>query len=264
MNVTKFWIPAIALSFGLLGCDKGGFIAEDRILMPEVLQEVQKEENVCDPVVKILKAAGIEKAKAGLDQIVAKIPEQDLEILVNGAKVYRHATPSHYSDKEISDGLTAALNVLNKLGKGLAKLGLVNTAPQLEVGNGTILSSAIGYPRPLPDRNRSDISLRDQYDGIPTFGIAYGRDAAIAGFSVVGRINTQIEKINYDVTLIYTAVTDKYLLRTLASKDTLEKVDFDATGCLKDERVQEFLKLPREQAIVSECEFGGCETPAKE
>jgi hypothetical protein len=220
--------------------------------------KTQPRNEACGKNIQILDQAGIEKVKAGLDKVVARITEDDADALVFGAKIYRRGIPSRYSEKEISEASLHAINALNRIGELLASEKLVNNAPLLKLGTGTLLEKTFAYPAPPTERDRNNISFRDKYDGIPYFGLSAGENVADAGFALIGEVNTKIDSVNYLVSLVYTAVSKNYVLKARGYLDNLKSVPFDISSCASDEKIEKWIAMPRVQLNFNECEFGGC------
>ena len=251
-----FMFSSIVFSLVALSCT--GTPAQSPIQTNLHNKTLDKAVSECRQSIVKLKDAGLDRVKLGLDKSVKQFPPALIQNLINGAKMYRRATPSKYTQDEINAAQFLALASLNDIGTMFKLEGLVQTAPHIEPSSGTIYLKQITYPNPPIDRQGSDITIRDQYDGIPTFGISVGENVATAGFAALGEINTKLENINYVITLKYTAVAKNYILETSAHTDDFKPVKFDISTCQAEPEIQSWLKMPIAQANMNECESGKC------
>lgn len=229
---------------------------------PAVETQASLEQNArCEIVEKILAQPSMQQLKAGLDTAVSEMTESETASLLEAARVWRRATPSAlFTDEAAEQKMQAGVSSANSVGVRMVLQSLVANAPILEPRAGMFFSTTITFPAPRPEFTEKS-TQRQIFSNVPAYGLSYGESFADSGIGILGQLYTDLNSKNYTVKMIYSAAASKYGVRVVDSDDftTVKSED-----CSQFPLVSSFLKLPRAQTTLRDCEWGECKNIPKD
>jgi hypothetical protein len=201
----------------------------------------------CAVNIQALENLKIQSVKNGMDQLLLRLSNEQLNQLVIGTKIYQNKV--ELPEQEKAKQFERAISTLNDIGTDMFLLGLTKSAPKITISETLISHEILVYP-PLPkDLEDSQLTLQEQYEGFPSFGLSVGASAGDAGLAVIGEIDKNINGIVYSAKLMFSPNKSKYILKTntfrLSPKFEYNPVPFVLEeSCLSDPKMNTFLNAP--------------------
>ncbi|CAN5713248.1 hypothetical protein BH10BDE1_BH10BDE1_03460 [soil metagenome] len=220
-----------------------------------------EQKSRCEIVEKILSQPSAQKLKAGLDTAVGEMTETETASLVEAARVWRRATPSAlFTDEVAEQKMQAGVSSANSIGVRMVLQSLVANAPILEPRAGMFFSTTITFPTPGAEFTGKS-TQREIFSNVPAYGLSYGESFADSGIGVLGQLYTDLNSKNYTVKMIYSAAASKYAVRVMDAEDF---TSVNSEDCSQFPVVSAFVKLPRAQSTLRDCEWGECKNIPKD